>query len=290
MNNNLIILAGGASSRMKKNTPAQNLSRKTIQQANTRSKGLIEIGNDNTPFLHYLLNNAKKAGYLNIYIVIGEKDMLFQEVYGKKESGNDFKGLIISFVRQYIPKERIKPFGTADAVFQALEQYPTLQSNSFTVCNCDNLYSKNILIALQKTEAPNALAGYDRDGLQFSSERIAKFALIKVSKTNDLVDIIEKPSEKEVSNYVDATGKLRVSMNIFKFNGEQFFPFLQNCPINSKRHEKELPTALLNMVKAYPQSTQVIPLSEHVIDLTSKEDIIVVNDYLKVHYPDGVEW
>ncbi|MDT0606432.1 sugar phosphate nucleotidyltransferase [Croceitalea rosinachiae] len=290
MNQNLIILAGGVSSRMKKQSERQNLSSKTIQQANTRSKGLIEIGDGNIPFLHYLVNNAKMAGYLNIYMVIGENDTLFQEVYGKKERENNFKGLIISFVRQYIPDGRVKPFGTADGVFQALEQYPTLRSSMFTVCNCDNLYSKNILAALRKTKAPNALAGYDRDSLKYTTERIARFALMKVGQDNSLIDIIEKPSDEEVLNYYDTEEKLRVSMNIFRFNGDLFYPFLQNCPVHPQRNEKELPTALLNMVNEIPRSVEVIPISEHVIDLTSKEDIATVNEYLKKHYPNGLDW
>ena len=35
-------------------------------------------------------------------------------------------------------KGAIKPFGTADAVCQSLEQYPELQEHEFVVCNCDN--------------------------------------------------------------------------------------------------------------------------------------------------------
>jgi len=42
MHNSLIILAGGASSRMKKQASLENLSEEEIQQANERSKGLIE--------------------------------------------------------------------------------------------------------------------------------------------------------------------------------------------------------------------------------------------------------
>ena len=43
MTENIIILAGGASSRMKKSTD-QNLSPEKVAQANQLSKGLIELG------------------------------------------------------------------------------------------------------------------------------------------------------------------------------------------------------------------------------------------------------
>lgn len=290
MHDNLVILAGGASSRMKQNDGDASLSKKAIAQANTRNKGLIEIGPESVPFLHYLLHHAKKAGYMNVFIVIGENDTLFQEVYGSQESNNTFHGLNISYVRQYIPKNRTKPFGTADALFQALEQYPILQKSIFVVCNCDNLYSQNVFENLQQVDAKNALMGYDREGLRYPLARIAKFALMKIDAEGYLLDIIEKPSSTETDKYYDSSGKLRVSMNIFKFNGDQFYPFLKDCPINPERNEKELPTALLNMVQAHPNSVKVIPVSEHVIDLTSKEDIGTVTTYLEEHYSKELQW
>ena len=39
-------------------------------------------------------------------------------------------------------------------------------------------------------------------------------------------------------------------MNIFKFSGE-IFKFLENCPLNPIRKEKELPTAIMNMINQY---------------------------------------
>ena len=45
MTENIIILAGGASSRMKKSVD-QNLSPEKVAQANQLSKGLIELGGE----------------------------------------------------------------------------------------------------------------------------------------------------------------------------------------------------------------------------------------------------
>ena len=43
---------------------------------------------------------------------------------------------------------RVKPSGTADALFQALFQFKELRSKDFCVCNSDNLYSVS---AFEKT-------------------------------------------------------------------------------------------------------------------------------------------
>lgn len=285
MHNNLIILAGGASSRMKKEASLQNLSTEEIQQANERSKGLIGVGPNGRPLLDYLLLNAKKAGYKNIYIIIGEQGELFKEFYGSKNINNDFYGLNISFATQYVPKDRVKPFGTADALYQAIEQYPELNTQFYSVCNSDNLYSVKALLALRETDSPNAFISYDRDAMEFPAERISRFAIAKLDKKNQLLDILEKPSADSIEEYKDSEGKLRVSMNAFKFDGTILYPYLKNCPVHPERDEKELPTVLLNSIKDHSNITLGIPFSEHVPDLTAKEDIIEVKEYLKKHYP-----
>ena len=284
MHKNLLILAGGASSRMKKSVATENLSAAEIKRANSRSKALLGFGKKDRPMLDFLLLNAEKAGYKNIVIIISEDGGMFKEFYGNKDKNNTFKSLSISYATQYIPMDREKPFGTADAVSQAIEQYPELQNGAFTVCNSDNLYSVEALTALRKTKASNAFISYDRNGLNFPMEKIERFALVLLDSNQNLIDIIEKPSKENVNRYKDSFGKFRVSMNIFKFTGNEIFPFLKNCPINPIRNEKELPTAILNMCKSYSFNMNGIPFNEHVPDLTSKEDIAIMKVYLKNNY------
>ncbi|MBW8200610.1 sugar phosphate nucleotidyltransferase [Flagellimonas abyssi] len=285
--NSLVVLAGGASSRMKKNASNQSiLSAEEIQQANERSKGLIGLGGNGRPMLDYVLYNAKRAGYEKIYIVIGEQGELFRDFYG---GSNGFHGLEVVFAIQRVPSEREKPFGTADALCQAMEQYPELQEKRFTVCNSDNLYSVEAFDLLRNTESPQALITYDRDALEFDSERISRFALVKMDDWNNLIDIIEKPKLDEVGKYRDTKGKLRVSMNIFTFDGKKLFPYLKHCPVHPVRLEKELSTALLGMLGKFSGDMKGIPMAEHVPDLTAKNDIVEVKKYLKEHY-STLEW
>ncbi len=280
MDDNLIILAAGASSRMKQQMSTNtSLTNKELQQANKRSKALISIDASGRPLLDYVLYNAKKAGYKNIYIVTQKENELFKSMY---HDNDRFLGMTIRFAIQYIPKNREKPFGTADALYQTLEQYPELKNSYFTVCNSDNLYSVKAFQLLRENKtSPNALISYDRDALLFSEERISKFALMLFNKGKYLNDIIEKPPLEQIHYFKDSTGKLRVSMNIFKFDGSMFFKYLKNCPVHPERNEKELPTALMNMIKEHPTSTIGIPISEHVPDLTSKEDILILKEYIK---------
>ena len=284
MNTNLLILAAGASSRMKESQNIEDLSSSDIIAANTSSKALISYGKEQRPILDFLLKNAEKAGYKNVFLITGKERETFVTFYGMKTKNNPFKGLLITYATQNIPKGREKPFGTADAVTQTLVQYPHLQNEAFTVCNSDNLYSVEALKALAVIKSPNALIAYDRDGLQFSAERISNFALVLLDEDNNLIDILEKPAVTNIEKYNDANRKFRVSMNIFKFDGTAMFQYLNNCPVHPKRNEKELPTAVLNFCADHPGQFQGIPFYGHVPDLTSKKDIKVFKDYLKKYY------
>ncbi|HAT66519.1 MAG TPA: nucleotidyltransferase, partial [Flavobacteriaceae bacterium] len=157
---------------------------------------------------------------------------------------------------------------------------PELKNEAFTVCNSDNLYSVKALQWFRDEPTPNAFISYDREGLQFPQEKILSFALVILNKDGYLVDIIEKPTVEASENYQDAQGVLRVSMNLWKLHGKDSYTYLRDCPLHPTRNEKELPNAILTMVKA-GVLVKGIPLKEHVPDLTSKEDIRLVENYLK---------
>ena len=276
INDSLIILAAGLSSRMKKSVSSKNLSKRSIEQANSRDKGLIGIDKNGRPLIHYLLINAKIAGFKVIYLVIGQNSDSFKSYFDE----NKYDGLDIEFAVQYLEKNKVKPSGTADALFQAITQFPILKSSNFCVCNSDNLYSAKALRSIRSTSFSNAFISYDKSFLNFSSAKVSSFSILKLNKNGYLVNILEKPSTKDFDLFKDNGGKIRVSMNLFKFNGSVFYDYLKNCPFDVLRNEKELPTAVLNLAKDQPSSVYGIPFEEHVPDLTSKDDIIVLNKLL----------
>ena len=276
INDSLIILAAGLSSRMKKSVSSKNLSKRSIEQANSRDKGLIGIDKNGRPLIHYLLINAKIAGFKVIYLVIGQNSDSFKSYFDE----NKYDGLDIEFAVQYLEKNKLKPSGTADALFQAITQFPILKSSNFCVCNSDNLYSAKALRSIRSTSFSNAFISYDKSFLNFSSTKVSSFSILKLNKNGYLVNILEKPTTKDFDLFKDNGGKIRVSMNLFKFNGSVFYDYLKNCPFDVLRNEKELPTAVLNLAKDQPSSVYGIPFEEHVPDLTSKDDIIVLNKLL----------
>lgn len=281
----MIILAGGISSRMKRPSAVQSkIDAHLIEDANKKSKSMIGVGKNYRPFLDYLLYNARESGYSDIVIVIGEKDNSIKNYYGQKDLNNEFYGLRISYAVQPIPQGRIKPFGTADALWWGLLSRPDWKGKKFTVCNSDNLYSQNALKIMLNSEYPSAMIDYNRDALEFELSRIEKFAITIKNEDGFLIDIIEKPSSEIIRKILEKDGYLGVSMNIFSLDYNLILPILENLEPNPERDEKELPDAVKTLANRIKNSVFAYPLSEHVPDLTSKEDIQQVKEYLEKYY------
>ncbi len=271
----IVILAAGMSSRMKKSIDS-DIDDSKADEANKKSKSLITFGDK--PFIYFLLKNIVEAGFENVIMVVGKDFDDFKKQLDNLNFNNKLK---IDYAIQKIPKDRVKPFGTADAVFQTMDQIEILKNSSFCVCNSDNLYSTNSLRTIRENAYENAVLAYDRDSLNFPKERVSSFSILMTDDNFNLVNFIEKPTQEQVDQNLDSNGKIRVSMNIFKFNGMQAFDFIKNCPINPIRNEKELPSAIVNMINENDLYMKGIPIAEHVPDLTSKADINIIQKIIE---------
>ena len=283
----LVILAGGISSRMKKPVNSDvNVEEKLIEDADKKSKSMIGVGNNYRPFLDYLLFNAKQSGYKDVVLVVGERDSSVKNYYGSSENNNNFNGINISYAIQSIPLGRSKPLGTADALLWGLKSKPEWKGSKFAVCNSDNLYSQEALRLMLNSPYIAALIDYDRSALEFDISRIERFAVTTKDENGFLIDIIEKPTPEIIQSVKSKSGFIGVSMNIFSFSYDVIFPILEKVPLHPERKEKELPGAVKILADEIKESVYAYPLSEHVPDLTSKEDIIQVKEYLEKNYKD----
>jgi glucose-1-phosphate adenylyltransferase len=258
-----------------------NIDEKLLKETETKAKSMLSVGMNDRPFMDYLLYNAVEAGFRDVLIVLNEKDDSIKSYYGLEDEGNEFLNLKISYAIQKIPEGRVKPLGTADALLQGLQQKRDWAGSKFIVCNSDNLYSVAALRLLLEDEHLNSLIDYNREALEFERSRILKFAVITKNEERYLTDIIEKPNEEELEKAKDKNGVIGVSMNIFSFSYDLIYRYLERTPIHPVRNEKEIPSALTIMIKENPQSMYCYPLSEHVPDLTEKEDIPAVKKYLQ---------
>ena len=267
----MIIMAAGVSSRMKNSSVPKEISQNLITQSNHRVKGFIQAGEGNEPIIFYIIKNSISAGIKNFYIILSDNSDQFQNYLKKLEIKLSIQ---IKFgFQDFYGKSR--PMGTADAIFQLMNQYSELKNKRFIVCNSDNLYSSHAIKLLLSEHNYNSMIAYNFDCLKFSEERLASFSILKI-KGKFLEKIIEKPDLEIIKSFP----KKFVSMNIFSFKGEMVYKYFEDCPISQKRGEKEIATALQNMIRDYKKSMIVFPLCEHVPDLTFKEDIGKISKFL----------
>lgn len=270
----LIIMAGGASSRMKRSIETSELTPETKKIASSAHKSLIPLGSKQKPLLFHLIQNAVNAGFKEVYLITSPTNEAFKEYVGSAAKNNLFAGALVHYALQYLPQGRNKPLGTADAVQQAMEQYPELKNEFITICNADNLYSIHAFrLLLAPRDTPHALISYNRSSLNFSIVRISSFAIIDISEEGYLQNIIEKPNPETLKNYEDTSDHVGVSMNIFSFEGALLLPYLKKCPLHIERKEKELPEAVRMMIADPNNKIRCFKVSEHILDLTSAEDL-----------------
>lgn len=285
MTDKLLVLAAGISSRMRK--PASDstqLESHLAREAEYMPKAMLSVGADGKPFIFYLLYNAKLAGIRDVTLVVGANDHFFRERFGAQDQGNDFHGLKISYARQTIPEGRTKPWGTADAVYQGMLARPDWNGSKFICVNSDNIYTSASLLRLSQCDDANAFLDYDIAGFRFKESRVSSFGVTHKDKDGYLIEIIEKPGEEEAQKFAGTDGAIRVSMNLWLFDYAMVFPYIRSCPVHPKRNEKELPDAITNMIKDHRQAMRAIPWTEHIPDLTAKDDIVPTMNYLKEHF------
>ncbi len=282
MDPNIVILAAGISSRMKKSIEAEApVEANLADDVRTKPKSMIGLGERRRPFLDFLLSNVREAGYSDVVLVLGEGDFATREYYFPPGGRAGFPGLHLTSVLQAMPRGRKKPLGTADALLGALRNRRDWRGKKFTVCNSDNLYSVKALRLLLESPGECALIDYDRAALEFEPSRFEQFSVIEKDADGCLTRITEKPSAGQIAASPDAAGRIGVSMNIFRLSYDRILPILGLVPLDPLRAEKELPAAVMMLVERHPKSMATISISEHVPDLTYQSDIVQVQEYLK---------
>ena len=130
------------------------------------------------------------------------------------------------------------------------------------------------------------MVDYSRSGLHHDTERISQWAVTVKDDEGFVIDLVDRPPPGEIRRLQKTQGRVGVSMNLWKFSYNHILPFLESVPLHPVRQEKELNAAVKMMVLQRPRSLYAIPLSEHVVDLTSKADIPVVEEYVRKEFPN----
>ena len=225
-----VIMAAGKGTRM-------------LPLTETIPKVLIEI--NGKPFLHYVIENLKKAGFNEFGIIAG----YLKEKIEQFTKDNNINATII---------EQKDQLGTGHAVMQAKD---FCKDENFIVLSGDSLVSTEDLKAINNQDEFCYAVGKEMQG------DVSKYGIFVIDE-DKLVKIEEKPKTPP-SNIIN--------IGLYKFT-KDIWPALDKIEL-SERGEYELTDAITILAKQ--GKVKALKLKDYWLDLGSKEDIPKVEEFLK---------
>lgn len=266
-------------------------------------KQIEPVGPNKETILEYSIYDALKYGFNKIVFVIKEENYeIFKNLFGKKIENlcevhyvfqnNDN---ISSFAD--IPKDRIKPFGTAHAIYCAKD----VIDENFAIINADDFYGSESFKLLSE-----ALDNLNKNEFVFITYKL-KNAIQKNSevvrgiceiKNDELVNLIESNVKEENGKYYacaleenemkQISESAQVPMNLFGFTTELFKymdndikRFLEKQKQNLNKAEYFIPRVVNNMVKQNIIKVKIITTPSKWLGITYKEDVEEVKQSIK---------
>jgi glucose-1-phosphate thymidylyltransferase len=255
-----VILARGLGTRMRRTDAAVQLDAAQRAAAEQGLKALMPVGR---PFLDYALGALADAGFNDICIVIGPEHRVVRDHVATLA----LRRLRVTFVEQAEPK------GTADAVLAA-ERFAG--RDRFLVVNADNLYPVDVLAATRQLTTPGlpafAAQALVRKG-NLRPERVGRFPLVKFDAAGWLTELMERDATPGPG---DGPSEY-ISMNCWLFDATIFAACRAVEP--SPRGELEITSAVRDAI-AGGARYRVLPVSEPVLDVTSRDDVSAVTSRL----------
>lgn len=253
-----VILARGRGTRMQRADPSAELTAAQRRYADSGLKAMMPIGS--RPFLDYVFSALADGGVTDIGLIIGPEHEMIRDYYTALAP----QRLRVSFAVQREAR------GTADALLAATT---FIGEDDFLALNADNYYSVDVYRMLIALEGPGLPAFSRRgllDGSNFGADRMRSFALLRISPTGSLEDIIEKPDD-ETFRAIAVEGGAPISMNIWRFN-PGILAACREVPL-SPRGEFELPEAVRYAIRKQHQRFRTVPTDSGVLDLSRQSDV-----------------
>lgn len=183
----------------------------------------------NKPILEYVIENMKKMGVEEVYMIVGFKKELIQEYFG---NGEDF-GVNIDYILQPDPR------GIADAVGLTQDHI----NEPFVVILGDDLTIAESFDNLVKDFWTKGAMVVEGLVLERDVEKLKQTCCVKLDKNGKVLDIVEKPSAPK-SN-VRGCG-------IYVFD-PTIYGYIEKTPVSPPRYEREI-TNTIKLLAAKEQA------------------------------------
>ncbi len=274
-------------------------------------KQVTPMGPNGEFLIDYSIYDAIKSGFDHIVFIIKEENYdLFRSTIGKRIEDKikvdyvfqDLKN-VPNFVE--IPKARVKPWGTAQAIYCCKD----VVKDDFAIINADDFYGYDAIykaaryLQTNKNNKEFGLIAYNiintltengsvKRGVCFTNEynELCEIRESKVEKFNDVVKC--EPLNGSELYYVD--DNQLVSMNLLCFT-PYIFDLLNNDIIDYFKNSKDLnvgefliPDVIFDNIKKNNIRVKVIETDAKWCGVTYKEDTDAVKETLLNYQNDGV--
>ena len=263
-------------------------------------KQVEPIDDDNCFIIDYSIYDAIKAGFNKIVFVINREN---EDVF-RKTVGNRISNVVkVEYAYQDneqlkrivdIPVSRVKPFGTAHALYCAKNYI----DGPFGVISADDFYGPSSFVKLYDSLKSNECCtiGYEiastiskngsvKRGVCFTKDGYLQENMeCELRKNNDefigksLVDgTIRKFKKKD---YVSML-MYGLDYSVMDYMNKDILKFLDKNKNNLENCEYFLPTVLTNMIKEKVIKIKLVPTEEKWMGITYKEDLDDVKKYIE---------
>ena len=271
-------------------------------------KQIQPIDEDNNFIIDYSIYDAIKAGFDRVVFIIKEENFeVFKETIGNRLS-NKIK---VEYVFQklenvpngaIIPESRVKPWGTAHAIYCAKD----VVCDRFAIINADDFYGAQTFKIVADFLKQNKEDEFVNIGFYVKNTLSEKGAVkrgVFAVENGFAVDLVESEVEKREnqifatplgqSNWREVTADTLVSMNMFGFTGKlmkrlekDFKSFFEKE--NLEKAEFLIPTVVSDMMRENEISLEVLKTSEKWYGITYKEDLVEFKNAIENMKKQGV--
>lgn len=259
--------------------------------------------------IDFSIYDAKLAGFEKVIFIIKKEDEKdFREAIGERIE----KVMDVAYVYQdlnnipegyNVPKERVKPWGTAHAVLSCKNEI----DGPFAVINADDYYGRgafqkiyDYLVTHQDDEKYRyAMVGYQLENTLTENGHVAR-GICEIDKDGELLRVTERTrieksgdgaayTEDEGATWVSLPERTIVSMNMWGFTAgflkeieNGFETFLQKgLQENPLKCEYFLPAVVSNLLDEDRAAVKVLTTEDKWYGVTYKEDKPVVEQAIK---------
>lgn len=258
-------------------------------------KQVEPIGPNGEFIIDYSIYDAIKAGFNKVVFIIKEENYdLFRETIGKRIE----KKIKVEYVFQdindvldgvIIPRDRVKPWGTAHAVLACKD----IVDSNFVMINSDDFYGRDAYIKIKEffdnSNDSNCYAMVSFEVINTMTENGSVKRGVCESKDDYLTNIvesnIEKVNDKIIATPLDGRDSFivspndLVSMNFFGFTPSMFktlqeglSKFFKKNKDNLEKAEYLIPDVVFEEIKSNSKKVKILKSKDKWLGVTYKED------------------